>query len=84
MDILLLVLVCCLYFLPGIFAHVRNHASMGGIWLLNIFLGWTGLGWLIALIWAFSGRHPSRQEEREDRAEKRAERKAKLAQRRAG
>jgi hypothetical protein len=63
----LLLLLAALYFLPGVIAHIRNHSSMGGIWVLNIFLGWTGLGWLIALIWAVSGRHLSREEIREER-----------------
>jgi hypothetical protein len=29
------------------------------VFLLNIFLGWTLIGWLVAFIWACSGR-PSR------------------------
>jgi hypothetical protein len=71
----LLLVLACLYFLPGIIGHVRNHSSMGGIWLLNIFLGWTLLGWFVALIWSCSGRHPSREEMREERAAKRAARR---------
>jgi Superinfection immunity protein len=43
--------VCCLlYFLPSIIAH-RKHAFMG-VFLLNLFLGWTVIGWFVALIWA--------------------------------
>jgi len=41
-----------IYFLPGIVASNREHASAGGIWVLNIFLGWTLLGWVVALAWA--------------------------------
>lgn len=43
-----------LYFLPAIVAHIRNvkHPLRNGIGLLNIFLGWTLVGWLAALIWA--------------------------------
>ena len=64
-GIALLLILAALYFLPGVVASYRNHPSMGGIWILNIFLGWTALGWLIALIWAASGRHPTRSELRE-------------------
>ncbi len=42
------------YFLPCIIGAIRNTNKGTGILLLNLFLGWTGLGWLIALIWACS------------------------------
>jgi hypothetical protein len=40
------------YFLPSLLAAVRKHRYMNGIFLLNIFLGWTVFGWIIALVWA--------------------------------
>lgn len=43
-----------LYFLPSIIAGTRHHPNITSIVLLNIFLGWTFLGWIGALIWAFS------------------------------
>lgn len=43
-----------MYFLPTIVAGVRHVTCRGGIVMLNIFLGWTGIGWIIALIWAFT------------------------------
>jgi Superinfection immunity protein len=41
-----------LYFLPAIlgFAHTKRDA--GAILVLNFFLGWTAIGWVIALVWA--------------------------------
>ena len=42
------------YFLPTIVAFLRGHQSRFGIFLLNLFLGWSGIGWLIALIWSLS------------------------------
>ena len=42
------------YILPGIIANKRNHHNSGAIWCLTIFLGWTFLGWVIALVWAFT------------------------------
>ncbi|VFN00320.1 MAG: Superinfection immunity protein [Candidatus Kentron sp. G] len=42
------------YFFPGIVALIRGHHSKVAVLLLNLFLGWTVLGWLWALIWAFT------------------------------
>ena len=41
-----------LYFIPCFVASARNTKNGAGIFLLNFFLGWSGLGWLGALIWA--------------------------------
>jgi hypothetical protein len=41
-----------LYFLPAILA--RKKQQFVAILLLNIFLGWTFIGWLGALIWSVS------------------------------
>lgn len=44
-------LVCgLLYFLPSFIGH-RKQAFVG-IFLVNLFLGWTFIGWIVALIWA--------------------------------
>lgn len=42
------------YFLPTILAVIRRKSSAVGIFLLNLFLGWTLIGWIGALIWALS------------------------------
>jgi hypothetical protein len=42
-----------LYFLPSIIAH--NKLNFGGVFVLNLLLGWTLVGWIIALIWALGG-----------------------------
>lgn len=41
-----------LYFLPAIIAAVRHTHNSVGILLLNIFLGWTVVGWFVALFMA--------------------------------
>jgi hypothetical protein len=41
-----------MYFLPSIVAFARNKRDTTAILLLNIFLGWTLIGWIVALIWA--------------------------------
>lgn len=40
--------------LPWLIAVMRGHNETMPIFLVCFFLGWTGIGWLIALIWAFS------------------------------
>ena len=40
------------YFLPAIVAFARRKRDTGAILLLNFFLGWTAIGWVIALVWA--------------------------------
>jgi len=39
-----------IYFIPAIVGRRKKHET--GILLVNLFLGWTGLGLLAALIWA--------------------------------
>jgi hypothetical protein len=41
-----------MYFLPTIIAIARSKRDIVGILMLNLFLGWTVIGWFIALIWA--------------------------------
>lgn len=41
-----------MYFLPSIIALVRGKRDITAIILLNLFLGWTVIGWVVALIWA--------------------------------
>ena len=42
------------YFLPALIALVRNHRNKVAIFLTTILLGWTGIIWLVALIWSFT------------------------------
>ena len=41
-----------LYFLPSIIALARNKRDTLAIFLLNLFLGWSVIGWFVALIWS--------------------------------
>ena len=82
MELLLLLLLFILYFLPVVLCilrrgdldpEVRKAASRLGVWgrakyfqrrmpsyggivLVNMFLGWTGIGWIAALVWAATAR----------------------------
>ncbi len=41
-----------LYFLPTIIALIKSKRDTVAILLLNLFLGWSVIGWIIALVWA--------------------------------
>lgn len=41
-----------IYLLPSIVAYHRGHNAIGSIVVLNVLLGWTFIGWVVALVWA--------------------------------
>ncbi|WP_414540160.1 superinfection immunity protein [Stenotrophomonas forensis] len=41
-----------LYLLPSYEAWRRNHPNLMGVILVNVLLGWTLLGWVVALVWS--------------------------------
>lgn len=47
-----------LYFMPTISAYRAKHHSKDAIFMLNLFLGWTLLGWVAALVWAMTNPKP--------------------------
>lgn len=48
-----------LYFMPTIEANLRNKKNIQSIALVNIFLGWTLVGWIVSLIWAINEDAPA-------------------------
>ena len=40
------------YFLPSLIASTNDHPHKGGVQALNFLLGWTVLGWALAMVWA--------------------------------
>ena len=42
----------CFYFLPTAIAMMREKRNRIPILALNLFLGWTLVGWVVALVWA--------------------------------
>jgi hypothetical protein len=51
---LLLSAVLFAYLLPAAIARARRHREVVLITLLNLLLGWTGLGWAVAFAWSWS------------------------------
>ena len=52
--ILLLGLAVVVYLLPSIIASNRRHRERGPIFVLNLLLGWTFVGWVAALVWSLT------------------------------
>lgn len=48
------ILALILMFLPTLIALIRGHDNSFAIFLTNLLLGWTVIGWLVALIWSFT------------------------------
>ncbi len=48
----IVVLIISIYFLPTIAAVSLGHHNKDAICILNLFLGWTFIGWVAALVWA--------------------------------
>jgi hypothetical protein len=42
------------YLLPTYVAWAKTHANLAAIAMLNVLLGWTFIGWVVALLWAMS------------------------------
>ncbi|WP_251372155.1 superinfection immunity protein [Polynucleobacter sp. UB-Siik-W21] len=45
-------LLSLFYFLPFAIAFNKKRANTGAIFALNLFLGWSLIGWVVALVWA--------------------------------
>lgn len=45
----------CLYILPSLIASYRRCDKLSPVVVVNIFLGWTIIGWVVALAMAVSG-----------------------------
>jgi hypothetical protein len=52
---LLYFLIAVAYFLPVWISISRNCKAGAGIAVVDIFLGWTFVGWVVALAWAACG-----------------------------
>jgi hypothetical protein len=45
-------LIFAMYMLPTIIGKIRNVVNLGSVAVVNIFLGWSGIGWIVALAMA--------------------------------
>jgi len=60
---ILAVVFLLVYYMPIIIAIKRRHKNIIGLGILNLFFGWTVIGWFGALIWSVnSGSAPTDSE----------------------
>lgn len=52
----LVLVISILYLIPTLVAAVRKHHNSTAIFVLNLFLGWSFVGWVASLVWAFTAR----------------------------
>lgn len=55
-TLLLIVILIALYFVPTFIGLRKRNA--GAIFVLNLLLGWTFVGWVVALVWALTVENP--------------------------
>jgi hypothetical protein len=51
--IIIIVILAC-YFVPSIIALARSHKDAPAIIAVDLFLGWSFVGWFVAFVWALS------------------------------
>lgn len=58
-GMVILGILALVYFLPTLAAYQRRHRNRDPVFIVNLFFGWTFIGWVIALAWAFTDNtHP--------------------------
>ena len=45
----------CIYFVPFMVAAARDNDSYITILVVNLLIGWTGIGWVACMVWAMLG-----------------------------
>lgn len=49
---IVVILISFFYLTPTGIAIIRKRTNTMAIFVLNLFLGWTIIGWVVALVWA--------------------------------
>jgi Superinfection immunity protein len=45
-------LVIFIYFIPAAAAIIGHNPNVNGVFVMNLFFGWTVAGWVVALLWS--------------------------------
>jgi hypothetical protein len=48
-----------MYFLPALIAALRKHPQTLAIFVLNLLLGWSVIGWIGSLVWSLTNAQPT-------------------------
>ena len=54
--LILLILIALSYFVPWVIGWCRGACNLFLLFLVNLFLGWTLVGWVFAMAWAIFGK----------------------------
>ncbi|NED88858.1 superinfection immunity protein [Streptomyces sp. SID11233] len=57
-GLVLIVVIVLAYFVPTVVAFTRGVSNSGSVFVLNLFLGWTLVGWVVALAMAARSTEP--------------------------
>jgi Superinfection immunity protein len=63
-TVLIVIVLFAFYWLPSIIAAVRKVHGIGQVIVVNLFLGWTFIGWVVALVMSFRAVPPTAAEAR--------------------
>lgn len=55
-DIILFFIASLIIFLPTFIANARDHKNACECFWVNVFIGWTIIGWLPLLVWSLVSR----------------------------
>jgi len=71
-TVLILAVGIVVYFIPNWIASARKHHNANAIFMTNLLLGWTVIGWVASLIWALTAvkAEPSKSTERLSESQK--------------
>lgn len=58
LNLFVIALGLLIYLLPGFLASWRKHRFSPAIWIATLLLGWTFIGWVMALLWALGPNEP--------------------------
>ena len=53
-HLLIIALIIIPYFIPSMIAFIKNKPNKIAILVLNTFLGWSMVGWVISLVWSLT------------------------------
>lgn len=56
---IILSVVTAVYLIPTFVAANVKHHNAAAIFVLNLFLGWTLVGWVLALVWSLTKPAPT-------------------------
>jgi hypothetical protein len=59
-----IVVLLVVYYVPTMVAYKRGHINATAIFVANFLLGWTVIGWAVAMVWAFTASTAPRPEPR--------------------